>query len=105
MSVDSYEAALKAAAAILSYNVPGTLLSLAQLLSYVTSVAMFFTEVPRETTAKFENKVLRAAPMRNWPAKMKHLLPDLAPAIGETWKALLQRFAGKVQQANTAAAY
>ena len=33
---------------------------------------------------------------------MKHLLLDSAPALGETWEALLQRFAEEVQQANTA---
>ena len=56
VSVDSYEAVLKAAAMIPLYNVPGTLYTLAQLLSYVTHVAKFFTEVSKETTAKFENK-------------------------------------------------
>ena len=58
---DSYEAALKTAAAIPLYNVPGTLFSLAQLLSYVTRVAKFFTEVSKDTTAKFENKAICAA--------------------------------------------
>ena len=33
---------------------------------------------------------------------MKHLILDSAPAIGETWENMLQRFAGKVQQANGA---
>ena len=33
---------------------------------------------------------------------MKHLILDSAPAIGETWEAMLQRFAEKVQQANDA---
>ena len=33
---------------------------------------------------------------------MKHLILDSAPAIGETWEAMLQRFAEKVQQANEA---
>ena len=36
VSVDLYEAVLKAAAAIPVDNVPGTLFSLAELLSYVT---------------------------------------------------------------------
>ena len=40
--------------------------------------------------------------MRNWPQKMKHLLLDSAPAVGESWESLLQRFAEKVQQANDA---
>ena len=95
VSVDSYEAVLKAAAAIPLHNAPGTLYTLPRLLSYVTRVAKFFTEVSKETTAKFENKVLCAALMRNWPTKMKHLLLDSAPAIGETWESLLQRFAEK----------
>ena len=62
MSVDSYEAVLKAAAAIpLSlYNVPGTLFSHTQLISYVTRVAKFFAEVSKDTTAKFENKAICA---------------------------------------------
>lgn len=42
--------------------------------------------------------------MRNWPQKMRHLLLDSAPAMGESWEALLQRFVEKVQQANTASA-
>ena len=97
MSVDSCEAVLKAAAAIPLHNVHGTLHTFPQLLrlSYVNRVAKFFTEVSRETTAKFENEVLCAALMRNWPTKMKHLLLDSAPAIGETWESLLQRFAEK----------
>ena len=33
---------------------------------------------------------------------MKHLILGSAPAIGETWEAMLQRFAEKVQQANDA---
>ena len=70
MSVDSYEAVLKAAAAISLYNTPGTLFALAQLLSYVTCVAKFFTEVSADTTAKFENKAICAALMQNWPPKM-----------------------------------
>ncbi len=36
VSIDSYDAVLKAAAAIPLHNVPGTLFSLAKLLSYVT---------------------------------------------------------------------
>ena len=39
VSVDSCEAALKAAAAIPLHNVPGTLYTPPQLLSYVTRVA------------------------------------------------------------------
>ena len=61
MSVVSYEAVLKAAAAIPPYNVPGTLFSFAQLLSYVTRVVKFFAEVSKDTTAKFENKAICAA--------------------------------------------
>ena len=38
VSIDSYEAVLKAAAAIPLHNVPGTLYTLPQLLSYVTRV-------------------------------------------------------------------
>ena len=53
--------ALKTAAAIPLYNVPGTLFSLAQLPSYVTRVAKFFTEVSKDTTAKLENKAICAA--------------------------------------------
>ena len=45
VGVDSYEAALKAAAVIPLYNVLGALFSIAQVLSYVTRVAKFFTEV------------------------------------------------------------
>ena len=56
VSVDSCEAVLKAVAMIPLYNVPGTLYTLAQLLPYVTCVAKFFTEVSKETTAKFESK-------------------------------------------------
>ena len=54
VSVDSCEAVLKAAAMIPFYNVPGTLYSLAQLLSYVARAAKFFTssEVSKGTTAK-----------------------------------------------------
>jgi hypothetical protein len=65
VSVDSCEAALKAAAAIPLGIVPGQLFSLAQLLSYVTHVAKFFTEVSAAATAKFENKAICAALMRN----------------------------------------
>ena len=65
VSVDSYEAVLKADAAIPLGNVPGTLFSLAQLLSYVTRVAKFFTEVSADTTATFESKAICAALMQN----------------------------------------
>ena len=61
VSADSYEAVLKAAAAIPLYNVPGTLFSLAQLPSCVTRVAKFFTEVSKDTTAIFENKAICVA--------------------------------------------
>ena len=90
VSVDSCEAAPRAAAAILLCNVPGTLPSLAQLLPCVTRVDKFFNEVSKAPTAKFKNEVLRAAFMRNWPTKMKHLLLNSAPAIGETWETLFR---------------
>jgi hypothetical protein len=103
VSVDSYEAVLKAAAAIPLGIVPGQLFTLPQLLSYVTRVAKFFTEVSAATTAKFENKAICAALMRNWPVKMKHLLVDSCPSAGENWESMLERLANKTQQANTAA--
>ena len=90
VSVDSCEAVLKPASAIPLGNVPGTLLSVAQLLSYVTRVAKFFTEVSAATTAKFESKAICAALMRNWPVKMKHLLMDSCPSPGETWELIPQ---------------
>ena len=100
VSVDSCEAVLQAVALIPLGNEAGTLCTLAQLLSYVTRVAKFFTDVSKGTLAKIESKVLCAALIRNWPQKMKHLILDSAPAIGETWEKMLQRFAEKVQQAN-----
>ena len=48
----SQKAAMKAAAAIPLGNVPGTLFSLPQLLSYVTRVAKFSIEVSTDTTAQ-----------------------------------------------------
>ena len=65
VSVDSYKAVLKAVALIPLHNVPGQLYTPAQLLSYVTRVAKFFTEVSKDTTAKFENKfsVLFSVPL------------------------------------------
>ena len=50
VSVDSYEAVLKAAALIPLHTMTGTLDTLAQLLPYVTRVAKFFTEVSKGTT-------------------------------------------------------
>ena len=79
VSVDSCEAVLKAVAMIPLYNVPGTLCTLAQLLPYVTHVAKFFTELSKETTAKFENKCSsdeELAPEDATPA------PRLGPGYG-----------------------
>jgi hypothetical protein len=98
VSVDSYEAVLKAAAAIPLGIVPGQLFTLPQLLSYVTRVAKFFTEVSAATTAKFENKAICAALMRNWPVKMKHLLVDSCPSAGENWESMLERLANETQK-------
>ena len=78
------------------------LLSLAQLLGYVTRVAKFFTKVPADTTKKFENKAVCAALMRHWPIKMRHLMANSAPNT-ETWEAMLERLAGKTSIANEAA--
>ena len=58
VSVDSCEAVLQAVALIPLGNVPGTLYTLAQLLSYVTRVAKFFTDVSKGTLAKIENSAL-----------------------------------------------
>ena len=100
VSVDSCEAVLQAAALIPLGTIPGELYSLAQLLTYVTRVAKFFTEVNKDTLAKIENKTLCAALIRNWPPKFKHIIQDSAPQAGEAWENLLQRFGEKVQQAN-----
>ena len=82
VSVDTCEAVLQAVALIPLGSEPGTLYGLAQLLSYVTCVAKFFTDVSKGTLAKIESKTLCAALIRNWPPKMKHLLQDSAPNIG-----------------------
>ena len=100
VSVDSCEAVLQAAALIPLGNRPGELYTLAQLLTYVTRVAKFFTEINKDTLAKIESKTLCAALIRNWPPKFKHILQDSAPQAGETWDKMLQRFGEKVQQAN-----
>ena len=100
--VDTCKAVLQAVALIPLSNKPGTLCTLAQLLSYVTHVAKFFTDVSKGTLAKIKNKTLCAALIRNWLQEMKHLIQDSAPAIGETWEKILQRFAEKVQQASSA---
>ena len=58
VSVDSCEAVLQAAALIPLGNEAGQLCTLAQLLSYVTRVAKFFTDVSKGTLAKIENSAL-----------------------------------------------
>ena len=61
-TVDTYKAVLKGGSLIPLDNVPATLFSLAQLLGYVTRMAKFFTEVPADTTKKFENKAVCVLP-------------------------------------------
>ena len=100
VSVDSCKAVLQAAALIPLGNCPGELYTLAQLLTYVTRVAKFFTEINKDTLAKIENKTLCTALTRNWPPKFRHVLQDSAPQAGETWDTMLQRFGEQVQAAN-----
>ena len=70
---DTYEEVLKAATAAPLANIPGPLLSLAQLLGYVTRVTCvvkFFSDASPGITLKFENKAATAAIMPGWPPKM-----------------------------------
>ena len=56
VSVNSCEVVLQAVALIPLSSEAGALCTLAQLLSYVTCVAKFFTDVSKGTLAKIENK-------------------------------------------------